>query len=94
MEENNKDKLKKDEVNEPSQFYGGTGKKLSELFPGIYISTLQEQEDQMRKYSASLTPVERMAYLQYLIRIAYAEELNDPTKNLWNKNIVIDKTSS
>ena len=91
MEENNQDKSKKNEANEPSTSYSGTGKKLSELFPGIYISTLQEQEDQMRAYSASLTPVERMAYLQYLIRITGGDELDNPENNLWNKNIVIDK---
>ncbi len=91
MEENDQDKSKEKEVKEPSTSYGATEKKLSELFPGIYISTLQEQEDQMREYSASLTPVERMAYLQYLIRLTWGDELDDPDNKLWNKNIVIDK---
>ncbi len=91
MEENDKDKSKENEANEPFAPYTGTGKKLSELFPGIHISTLQEQEDQMREYSASLTPVERMAYLQYLIRLTWGDELDDPDNKLWNKNIVIDK---
>jgi len=64
---------------------------LSKIFEGIKIFTLEEQEDEMRKYSTSLSPVERMAYLQELIKIAYVQELNDPKKNLWDKKIHIDK---
>ena len=64
---------------------------LSKLFPGLVISSLKEQEDATRQYSAALSPVERMVYLHQLILIAYAEELKKPIDELWNKRIVIDK---
>lgn len=79
------------ELNEPQVAYGIQPKSLSQLFKKITISSLEKQEDEMRQYSASLTYVERMAYLQELIRIAYADVLSDPTKNLWDKKIYIDK---
>ena len=65
--------------------------KLSEYFKGIQISSLEAQEQEMRDYSTQLNLIERMAYLQELIQIAYSKELNDPSANLWDKKIHIDK---
>ena len=83
-------KKKPGEVKEPAQKYEKE-KKLSEVFKGITVSTLQEQEDDTRRYSASLTPVERMAYLHKLIKMAYAHVLADKSKVLWDKKIYIDE---
>lgn len=77
-------------VNEEAASYQGK-KKLSEIFPGIHMSSLEEQDELRRKYSASLSPLERMAYMHQLILIAYAEELKKPKDELWNKTIIFDK---
>lgn len=86
-------KIKKEEqtnqVNEPAAEYR-IGTKLSETFENITISTLQQQEDEMRTYSASLSHVQRMAYLYQLNQIAFAHLLESPSENLWDKNIYID----
>jgi len=37
----------------------------------IIISTLEEQEDDMRKYWASITPIQRLIHLNELIRISF-----------------------
>ena len=76
-------------ANEPMEKYGKE-KKLSEVFKGITISTLEEQEEDTRRYSASLSPLERMAYLHQLIQSAYAHVLSDKTKVLWDKKIYLD----
>lgn len=77
-----------DEVNEPVTLYH-TPKKLSELFKNITIFTLAEQEDETRAYSASFRHVQRMAYLSKLNQIAFAHVLENPSENLWDKNIYI-----
>lgn len=82
---------KNSEANEPGQHYSKTNAPLSQIFKNIVISSLEEQEEEMRRYSASLTPIERMAYLQLLIKIAYGHILNNPSLNLWEKKIYIDK---
>ncbi len=65
--------------------------KLGNIFKTITISTLEEQEDEMRRYSASLSHVERMAYLYDLILRAFGHVLTNPSENLWDKTIHIDK---
>lgn len=40
----------------------------------IVISTLEKQEDDMRKYWASITPIQRLIHLNELIRISYRLE--------------------
>jgi hypothetical protein len=84
----NKEK-QKNEVNEPAGEYR-IGTRLSETFENITISTLQQQEDEMRTYSASLSYVQRMAYLYQLNQIAFAHLLENPSEDLWDKNIYID----
>jgi hypothetical protein len=37
----------------------------------IVISTLEEQEDDMRKYWASITPIQRLIHLNELIKISF-----------------------
>lgn len=37
----------------------------------IIISTLKEQEDDMRKYWASITPIQRLIHLNELIKISF-----------------------
>jgi hypothetical protein len=66
-------------------------KSLSELFPGIHLSSLPEQDRLSAEYSMSLSPVERMALMHQLILIAYAEELKKPVEELWNKTITVEK---
>ncbi len=84
-----KKKIISNEVNEPVAEYR-TGKMLSDIFKNITISSLEQQEDEMRKYSASLTTVQRMAYLYQLNQIAFAHLLDNPSEELWDKNIYID----
>lgn len=60
--------------------------KLADLFKTITISTLKEQEEQMRAYSASLSSVERMAYLHSLNGIAFGRTQK---KNRAEKNKII-----
>ena len=77
--------------NEPGLKYVSTqGKNLFQIFKSISVSTLEDQENEMRKYSLSLSPVQRMAYLYQLNQIAFAEILNDPKANLWDKKIIVD----
>ena len=75
---------------EPKAAYRAQG-NLSTLFPALTVSTTGEQEEEMRKYSASLSPEQRMAYLQELIRIAYGDGLDDPDRKLWDNRIHIDR---
>ena len=44
----------------------------------IVISTLEKQEDDMRKYWASITPIQRLIHLNELIRISYRLEEKTP----------------
>jgi len=76
-----------DFLNEPE----GTFQKrtLADIFKQIKVSTLEEEENEMRKYSASLTPEERMAYLYELNQRAFAHILEDPDIILWDKIIYI-----
>jgi hypothetical protein len=51
---------------------------------------LEEQEEERRKYSASLNPLERIAYLHELTINAYSNISQDALKQLWDKKIYID----
>src|ERR1051326_2690948 len=77
---------------EPATTYGKS-KKLSQVFKTITISSLAEQEEEMRAYSSGLSPLERLAYLYKLNQIAFAHVLNDPDQKLWDKKIHIDKAN-
>lgn len=44
----------------------------------IIISTLEEQEDDMRKYWASITPIQRLIHLNELIRISFDLKTQTP----------------
>ena len=78
-------------MNEPElKYISSPGKNLFETFKTISVSTLEDQENEMRNYSLSLSPVERMAYLYQLNQIAFAHILNDPKENLFEKIIIID----
>jgi len=44
----------------------------------IVISTLEEQEDDMRKYWASITPVQWLIHLNELIRISFGLNTKTP----------------
>ena len=82
-EEDNQNK-----VNEPQVDYGTV--KLGTIFKTITVSTLEEQEEERRKYSASLNPLERIAYLHELTINAYSNISQDALKQLWDKKIYID----
>lgn len=66
------------------------GKNLSETFKTITISTFEEQENDMRKYSLSLTPLQRMAYLYQLNQVAFAHILSNPKSFPEKKEIIIE----
>ncbi|HET6992991.1 MAG TPA: hypothetical protein VFJ43_16785 [Bacteroidia bacterium] len=79
-------------VNEPSMNYVSVpGKNLAETFKTITVSSFKDQEEDMRKYSASLSPLQRMAYLYQLNQVAFAHILSNPKKSQWKKEIIIDK---
>jgi len=44
----------------------------------IIISTLEEQEEDMRKYWASITPIQRLIHLNELIRISFGLNTQTP----------------
>jgi hypothetical protein len=79
------------QVNEPSMEYvAAPGKNLAEIFKSITVSTFEEQEEDMRKYSLSLTPLQRMAYLYQLNQVAFADVLSNPDTAKKDKEIIID----
>lgn len=80
------------QANEPSMEYVLTpGKNLAEIFKTITVSTFEEQENDMRKYSLSLTPLQRMAYLYQLNQVAFAHVLSNNKDVQADKEIIIDK---
>jgi hypothetical protein len=76
-------------LNEPQISY--PAQKLGDVFKTITISTTEEQSEEMRQYSASLSYVQRMAYLYDLICRAYGHVLNNSSEDLWDKTIYIDQ---
>ena len=87
----NQDKAIESQVNEPSMEYAASpGKNLAEIFKSITVSTFEKQEDEMRKYSLSLTPLQRMAYLYQLNQVAFAHILSNPDATKEEKEIIID----
>ena len=85
------EKTEDSQVNEPSMAYVSTpGKNLAETFKTITVSTFEEQENDMRKYSLSLTPLQRMAYLYQLNQVAYAHVLSKQESFPGKKEIIID----
>lgn len=62
-------------------------RKLGEIYNNITFSSLEEQENEMRTYSAGLTKRERMEYLYDLICRLNREEI----EKVMDKNIIIDK---
>jgi hypothetical protein len=57
----------------------------------ITVSSLKEQEEAMRLYSAGLSHLECMEILQKLIRISFGQQFKQPVDKLWNKEIHITK---
>jgi hypothetical protein len=87
----NQDEPVEFQANEPSMEYvANPGKNLAEIFKSITVSTFEEQEEDMRKYSLSLTPLQRMAYLYQLNQVAFADVLLHPVKEQGDKEIIID----
>lgn len=86
----NSPKKPADNVYEPGSPYV-TVKKPDNPWRTITISSLEEQEESNRIYSANLTHIERMAVLQQLIQIAFGQQLKQPVDKLWNKKIHITK---
>ena len=82
-------KVVEEGLNEPQLNYEVP--KLGDIFKTISIATTEAQEEEMRNYSASLSPLQRMAYLYELICRAYGHVLNKPEENLFDKTIYIDK---
>lgn len=79
------------QVNEPSMEYvAAPGKNLAEIFKTIAVSTFEGQEEDMRKYSLSLTPLQRMAYLYQLNQVAFAHVLSNSSASKEDKEIIID----
>jgi hypothetical protein len=48
------------------------------LKASIRARSLEQQADEMSKYSASLAPVERLQYLKNLIQVAYGKRAKEP----------------
>lgn len=44
----------------------------------VRLNTLEQQADEMRAYAASLTPLERLHYLKWLIKMAYGKKAEEP----------------
>ena len=78
-------------LNEPGSPYVKV-KKPDDPWKTITVSSLMEQEEANRIYSANLTPLERMAVLQQLIQISFGQLLKQPVDKLWNKKIHITKS--
>jgi hypothetical protein len=76
-------------LNEPGTPYEQV--KKSDPWKTITVSSLEEQEEATRIYSANLTPSKRLEVLQQLIQISFGQVLKQPVGKLWNKKIHITK---
>jgi len=86
-----KSKKPADNLYEPGSPYVNI-KKTDDPWKTITVSSLEEQEEAMRIYSAGLTHLECMAVLQKLIRISFGQQFKQPVDKLWNKKIHITKS--
>lgn len=66
-------------------------KKLGEIFRTITVSSLEEMDYERRKYSALLSPEERMVYLFELNKIAFGIISREESEKLFEKKIFIKK---
>lgn len=82
-EEKDKKQLSEPEVNYPIQ------KKLGHIYKTITVSSFEEMDYDRRKYSALLSPEERMVYLFELNKIAFGILSSEETKKLFEKKIFI-----
>lgn len=85
-----KEEKDKKQVNEPEVNYSAP-KKLGEVFKTITVSSFEEMEDDRRKYSAFLSPVERMAYLFELNKLAFGILSQEERQKRFEKKIFIKK---
>ena len=70
-------------------------RKTGHLYKTITISSPEAMEADTRKYSASLTPEERLAYLIELNETAFADVLNKHSQaELWDRKITIKSANS
>ena len=86
-----KSKNPKEDLREPGSPYLKV-KDPDDPFKAITISSLEQQEEANRIYSANLTHIERMAVLQQLIQISFGQLLKQPVNRLWNKKIHVTKS--
>lgn len=77
------------EANEPQPGFDSSTTRTA-FKKVIVFSTLEEQDRLTREFTASLSHVERMQYLQKLIRIFYGLELSQPVEKFWTKKLVSD----
>ena len=73
------------QVNEPLAEYFKSEKYL-ESFRRVGITTVEEMEEANRIFSASLTPVQRLELLTYLLSGIFDDEIKHNTIN--NENII------
>lgn len=78
------------QVNESMADYLKSERYLK-TFREITISTLEEQEESQRRFSALITPLQRMELLNIMIRSVFAHELDQAEDVLWNKEIIFTK---
>ena len=78
------------QVNESMADYLKSERYLK-TFKEITISSLEEQEESRRRFSALITPLQRMELLNIMIRSVFADELAQPENVLWNKEIIFTK---
>jgi len=87
-----KEKNKK-QVNEPGANYSPP-KKLGEVFKTITVSSFEEMDYDRRKYSAFLSPEERMAYLFELNKLAFGILSREERQKRFEKRILIKKQNN
>lgn len=82
-------KAGKNIVNEPQTEYVSKP-KLGDVYKTITISSFEDMEDERRKYSASLSPIQRMAYLYELNQLAFGHIFKQGDQSFWTKEIIIE----